>query len=329
MWFLNVLMLVFGLFALMRGADILVQKSAVLAKHFSISSFFVGVVLLGMGTSAPEMAVSAFSSFKGLSHLAVANVFGSNIFNILLVLGMILFQPLSMEKVRSIRVDIWFLVLTGFGLGPMMSDLFLSRLEAFILSLLFFGYMTLCYFQYGQRDKTKTTSFDTNEPLSQLAEIQADTKAKLSFSWPGFSFWILLGTGLLAGGSKLTVMGAEGLGHSLGISERILGLLVVSAGTSLPEFIASLTAILRGHKDMAVGNIIGSNVFNTFAVLSLTVWIRPSTLDIKVWALDLPALWLTHLLLLGLVFGYRYKWVQKTLPYAFLAGYVLFLLALF
>ena len=341
MWFLNMLMLIFGLFALMKGADILVQKSAVLAKHFSVSPFFVGVVLLGMGTSAPEMAVSAFSSFKGLSHLAVANVFGSNIFNILLVLGMILFQPLSMEKVRNIRTDIWFLVLTGFSLGPMMGDLFLSRLEAFILTLLFFGYMTLCYFQYGRRDKTKNIASDTSKNLGDSQYSQPNTtsfksaeqtisaKEELSFGWTSFSIYILVGTGLLAGGSKLTVMGAEGLGQSFGVSERILGLLVVSAGTSLPEFMASLTAILKGHKDMAVGNIIGSNVFNTFAVLSLTVWIRPATLDMKMWAVDLPALWLTHLLLLGLVFGYRHKWVQKTLPYAFLTGYMLFLLALF
>ena len=317
MWFLNVLILIFGLYALIKGADILVQKAAGLAKQFSISPFFVGVVLLGMGTSAPEMAVSAYSSFKGLSHLAVGNVFGSNIFNILLVLGMILFQPLSFKKLKSIRKDIWFLVLTGFGLGPLMGDLFLSRLEALILSLLFFTYMFFCYF------------FARSTQAENEDRPEMPVKAKPSFSVTGFVGFLTLGIILLAGGSQLTVMGAEGLGQNLGISERILGLLIVSTGTSLPEFIASLTAILKGHKDMAIGNIIGSNVFNTFAILSLAVWIRPTTLDKNLWTLDLPALWLTHLLLLLLIFGYHKKWIQKALPYVFLTGYVVFLIAVF
>ena len=304
---INMLILACGLFALIKGADMVVQQSARLAQRFSISPFFVGVVLLGMGTSAPEAGVSAFSSVKDLSHLAVGNVFGSNIFNILLVLGMVLFQPLSQKKIQSIRKDIGFLVLTGFMLGPLMWDLFLSRLEALFLSGLFFAYMALCYWTQGKK---------VPQELSQ------NTKSVKPM-------WLTVGMVSLLGGSYLTVMGAEGLGQNLGISERILGLLVVSVGTSLPEFVASWTAILKGHRDMAIGNIIGSNVFNTFFILSLAVWIRPAPLDIKMLALDLPALWFTHLLLLLLVFAYRQKWVQKSLPYVFLGSYVVFLLLLF
>ncbi len=319
MWFWDGVILVFGLCALIKGADLLVQKSALLCRRFSLSPFFVGVVLLGMGTSAPEAGVSALSSLKGLSHLAVGNVFGSNIFNILLVLGLILFQPLPLKKITGRKKDIWFLVLTGFVLGPLMWDLFLSRLEAFLLSLLFFGYMLICYFNSGREAKDLLTG---GGPATARLPVG-------SFGLAGLSFWMGLGFLLLAGGAHLTVMGAEGLGRRWGISERILGLLVVSAGTSLPEFVASLTALIKGHKDMAIGNIIGSNVFNTFAILSLAVWIRPAPLDMKMLVLDLPALWITHLLLLVLIFGYHLKWVQKVLPYVFFMAYGAFLLSLF
>ena len=351
MWFWDMIMLIGGLGALIKGADLLVQKSVVLSKYFSLSPFFVGVVLLGMGTSAPEAAVSALSSLKGLSQLAVGNVFGSNIFNILLVLGMILFQPLSLKEITSRKKDIWFLVLTGFTLAPLMWDLFLSRLEALFLSLLFFSYMFLSYFS-GKKEE-KLPAGDIPSPLPPNFKNQAKNNISSSFSTEKQSLnhtlsnklsliktktsidlkvmfaWLILGFLLLVGGSQLTVIGAEELGRKWGISERILGLLVVSVGTSLPEFVASLTALIKGHKDMAIGNIIGSNVFNTFAILSLAVWIKPATLNIKMLALDLPALWITHLLLLVLLFGYRSNWVKKVLPFVFLLSYGVFLLILF
>ncbi|MDE0518183.1 MAG: hypothetical protein OXH36_01305, partial [Bdellovibrionales bacterium] len=140
--------------------------------------------------------------------------------------------------------------------------------------------------------------------------------------------FIILGFGLLIGGSHLTVMGASYLGEGLGMSERLIGILIVSVGTSLPELFASLVAIVKGEKDMAVGNIIGSNIFNTFAILSTAAWIKPVAIDTKMFTIDLPVLLCTHILLLLLVFCYQFRWIQKALPYIFFSGYICYLFLL-
>ena len=306
----HLLLLILGVLSLMAGAELLVKKASVLARRFHINPFFVGVVLLGMGTSAPEWAVSAISSVKGLSNLAVANIFGSNIFNILLVLGLILLSPLSKDKIKRIKKDILFLVLSGFTLIPIMQDHFLSRWDAFFLTLIFLAYMVFSLFTAKQTSMELTTKTNTNQPL--LTEV----------------FIIILGFVLLIGGSHLTVTGAAGLGQKWGMSERLIGILIVSVGTSLPELFASLAAIIRGHKDMAVGNIIGSNIFNTFAIFSTSAWILPVSLDSKMWQMDLPVLFLIHIFLLLIIFCYQVRWFQKALPYIFFSGYICYLAGL-
>jgi len=305
--FFHLLLLISGVFCLMAGAELLVKKASVLAGRFHINPFFVGVVLLGMGTSAPEWAVSAISSMKGLSNLAVANIFGSNIFNILLVMGLILLNPLSRDKVKRIKNDILFLFLSGFTLVPIMRDHFLSRLDAFFLTLIFLAYIVFSLFTARQTSPEPTTKPNKNQPL--LTEV----------------FIIILGFALLIGGSHLTVTGAAGLGQKWGMSERLIGILIVSVGTSLPELFASLAAIMRGHKDMAVGNIIGSNIFNTFAIFSTSAWILPVSLDSKMWQIDLPVLFLIHTFLLLILFCHQVRWFQKALPYIFFGGYICYL----
>ena len=218
------------------------------------------------------------------------------------------------------------MVITGFALWPLMRDLFLSRYEALFLSLLFLVYMGLCFWNW-RRDRALK---DPKTPLFNQAVTSSQNLR--FFKMPAvLALWLSLFIGFLflILGSHFTVRGAEALGEALGISQRIMGLLIVSIGTSLPEFMAGLVALMKGHKDMALGNIIGSNVFNTFAILSLAVWIQPADLDTKMLVLDLPALMITHLLLLLLIFGYQKKWIQKIVPYTFLLGYFVFLLALF
>ena len=123
--------------------------------------------------------------------------------------------------------------------------------------------------------------------------------------------------------------GAAGLGQTLGMSERLIGILIVSVGTSLPELFASITALLKGQKDMAVGNIVGSNIFNTFAILGTAGWILPAAIDTQMFRVELPVLMGIHILLLVLLFSYKIQWIQKILPYLFFsgyAGYMIFLL---
>ena len=331
--------LVLGLFALVIGADLLVKKSELLARRFRINPFFVGVILLGMGTSAPEWAVSAFSSIKGFSNLAVANILGSNIFNILLVLGLVLFYPLSKAKIQLIKKDILFLVVTGFALIPIMWDQFLSRWDAFFLSVVFLTYIIFSAF-FARRGEEGRPDQEEGRPEQEVGRPDQEGQfvdngimqnnpllAPSAFSIKEI-FFIILGFALLVGGSHLTVTGAVGLGQALGMSERLIGLLIVSVGTSLPELFTCVVAILKNQKDMAMGNIIGSNIFNTFAIFGTAGWIQPAQLDSKILTLDLPALLLVHIALLPIICCYYIKWVQKVLPYVFLSGYIVYLIYL-
>lgn len=301
----HLLVLVFGLVTLIIGAELLVKKAALLATNFHINPFFVGVILLGMGTSAPEWAVSTISSIEGLSNLAVANVFGSNIFNILVVLGLILFKPLSKINIQLIKKDILFLTFSGFSLIPLMLDSFLSRWDALFLTLIFLIYIAI---SLSSAQKTRKISAITETKPIILKEV----------------FFIIFGFSLLIGGSYFTVMGASGLSQKLGMSERFIGILIVSVGTGLPELLASLVAMVKGHKDMAVGNIIGSNIFNTFAILGTASWIRPASIDHQMLTVDLPVLTAVHITLLFLL-CHQIKRIQKVLPYIFFGGYICYL----
>ena len=326
MFFVNLCSLVLGLFALLKGADLLVHLSCGLARRFSVNPFFVGVVLLGMGTSAPEWAVSAVSSLKGMPDLATGNIFGSNVFNILLVLALILLKPLSNKKVQLIKKDILFLFLSGLFLIPIMMDDFISRADAFVLSLIFVIYMV---FSVKFAKRAGESAMKAEKPPVTNIKKQNGDEAGLPKNGEPFGLksvlCIILGFVLLIGGSHLTVAGAVGLGKAFGMSERLIGILIVSVGTSLPELFTSFTAILKGYKDMAVGNIIGSNIFNTFAIFSTVGWILPAKLDPKMTQVDLPVLLLIHTALLSIVFCYRFKWINRLLPYAFFIGYIVYL----
>ncbi len=328
MFVLYLFILILGLWALITGASLLVKKAVALARRFSVNPFFVGVILLGMGTSAPEWAVSALSSLKGLSDLAVSNIFGSNIFNLLLVLGLILLNPLSKERIQLIKKDILFLVLSGFILIPVMFDYFISRVDAFFLTLIFVAYIVFSLFSARRERLTLKLKAETEKAKEPVGVDEMGSESDPPSSFLKEVLLISLGFVLLIGGSYLTVIGASGLGQILGVSDRLIGILIVSVGTSLPELLTSLMAILKGQKDMAVGNIIGSNVFNTFAIFSTSAWILPASLNSKTTEMDLPALLLIHIALLLIIFCYQFKWIQKWLPYVFFSGYIVYIVFL-
>lgn len=300
--------LIIGLAGLIIGAELLVRKGSLLAKCLGIHPFFVGVILLGMGTSAPEWAVSTISSIKGLPNLAVSNVFGSNIFNILLVLGLILFRPLSQLNINLIKKDILFLFFSGFALIPLMFNYFLSRWDAFVLTIIFLAYI----------------AFSSLSAQKQKASLEVSSH-QIKIFFPKEILFIILGFVLLIGGSHFTVIGASYLGQKIGMSERLIGILIVSVGTSLPELFASITALLKEQKDMAIGNIIGSNIFNTFAILGTAAWILPANIDTQMFTIDLPVLMAIHIILFSLLFCYKIQWIQKILPYLFFSGYICYM----
>ena len=139
---------------------------------------------------------------------------------------------------------------------------------------------------------------------------------------------LLTGFILLIGGSYLTVYGAEGLARETGMSERLIGILIVSVGTGLPELFASAAALIKGYKDMAFGNIIGSNIFNTFAILGTAGLIQPVSMDSKLLKIDLPVLLITHCVLLLIIFSVKRPWLKKTLPWMFVTGYITYITCL-
>ena len=227
-----------------------------------------------------------------------------------------------------------------------MMDGVLSRYDALILTLVFCLYIALSLWS-AQKEKKSTsptevssggekslTEEDTSLKGGSSPSLTEEDTSLKGGSSPSLHFnlkatlLLVLGFVLLIGGSHLTVMGAEGVGRAWGMSERFIGILIVSVGTSLPELFASLSAILKGRQDMAIGNIVGSNIFNTFAIAGTSAWIQPISLDSKMWTMDLPTLLLIHIALLSILFCYKWKWFQRALPYAFFSGYIVYLVLL-
>ena len=318
-----------GLVVLSWSSDWLVKKASVIARYFRISPFVVGVVLLGMGTSAPEWAVSSLASLQGLSDLALGNVMGSNLFNTLIVLSVIVFSVSSVRGLRWPLGDSVFLFLGTLVLVPLFYGFWLSRGEALVLLALFVIYMIFSIknssMQQGTLSFSGKMSFPgkpsfpqallsfprKRESTSHNQQDEAslapggspgggDTKPGLSFTKE--LVFIVLSFVLLAGGSHLTIQGAVGFGQFVGLSERVTGVLLVSVGTSLPELVVSIAAIRKSEKSMALGNVMGSNIFNTFAILGTAGLIHPLRVKAQVLTLDLPVLLLAYGVLL-VVFG--------------------------
>ena len=303
----NICFFIVGLMTLVFGAELLVRKAHFFAKRFRIRPFIVGILLLGMGTSAPEWAVSVLSAIQGLPNLALGNVLGSNIFNIFIVLSLIILNASHKARRELVSKDGFFLFSSSFILIFLFWNYFLSRWESLLLITIFVTYILLSIIM--SRDKTddpqKTQSFSSLE----------NTKSYLL---------IIVGFVLLALGSHLTIKGAVGLGEQMGMSERIIGILMVSVGTSLPELFVSFIAIFKGHKTMAVGNIIGSNVFNTYAILGTAGLVHPIATDLQAVILDLPILLLSYVLLLFTVYVSLFKNQLKILSCLFLSGYMVY-----
>ena len=323
---------VLGLVALISGSDLLVRKSEFLAHTLKVEPILIGIFLLGMGTSAPEWAVSTISATRGLSELAVANVIGSNIFNILVVLGVILLRPLARDSQTRIKKDLLFLLGTSFLILPLFLDRYLSRLDAFLLVIIFLIY--ILSFLWKQ-ESTLQALQDSDNYTSSRGKMSAATHCQeprhnkqannsllraLCFTFLGFV--------LLISGSYITVYGAEHIGEYLGISPRVMGILMVSVGTSLPELFTCLSAFLKGYKNMAIGNIIGSNIFNTYAVLSTAGLILPIDIPKQMITLDIPIMLFSYFLVLVLVFPKLYQALKAALPYLFFSLYIVYVFGL-
>lgn len=292
MW-LAVLAVLVGLLMLVWSADRFVLGASVTARYLGWSPLIIGMVVIGFGTSAPELTVSALSAWQGQSGLALGNALGSNITNIALILGITaLLAPLAVQS-RVLRIELP--ILTGVTLlaGGLLIDGVVSRLDALLLLLVFAALIGWMLWQAGRT------------PVDALADQAEQDLAERSLSAGRALFWLVAGLIVLVLSSRLLVWGAVSVASSLGVSDLVIGLTVVAVGTSLPELASSVLAVRRGEHDLALGNVLGSNLFNTLAVVGLAGLIRPLQAEPALLSRDLVVLVALTLALFLLGMGRR------------------------
>ncbi len=290
---LTLLTFLVGLVLLAAGGELLVRSSTRLALGLGVSKLFIGLTVVAMGTSAPEAVVSVIAAQSGAPDLAVGNVVGSNIANLLLILGLAaLIVPLAVSR-QLLRFDLPFLVVVSLLCFALALDGSIGRLEALLLFSLLVGHLA---FSYRQAKR---------EALAAVMPAAGGEDAGLPRPSGGRRLLFdgaltLLSLGLLVLGSRWLVDSAATMARWLGLSELVIGLTVVAIGTSLPEIATSVMAAVRGERDLAVGNVIGSNLFNTLGVLGLSAGLVPGGLPVAspVLAFDMPVMLAATLLCL-------------------------------
>jgi len=283
----------FGLAVLLWSADRFVEGSAATAHHFGMSPLLIGMVVVGFGTSAPEMVVSALSALQGNPSLALGNAYGSNIANIALILGLTaLINPITVHS-QVLRKELPILsAMTGLAAWQLL-DATISRGEAIVLLSVFAGLMAWTIRQ-GMHKKPDTFGSEIEQAIDQ--QTMPIKKALLRLS---------IGLALLVVSSRILVWGAVIVAQKLGISDLVIGLTIVAVGTSLPELASSLIAARKGEHDIAFGNVLGSNLFNTLAVVGIAGIIHPMTVSREVIFRDLPVMAGLTLSLFAIGFGFK------------------------
>ncbi|WP_040976664.1 calcium/sodium antiporter [Necropsobacter massiliensis] len=299
-----------GLLLLIWSADRFVDGAAATARHFGMPQLLIGIVIIGFGTSAPEMIVSAFSAINGNPGIALGNAYGSNITNIGLILGLTsLILPLvvnSQVLKQELPILIFVTILSAF----LVIDGKVSRLEAWILLGVFFLYMTWSIWN-GLHNRNDSLANDVKEELQEQAYMPFG-KALM---------WVAIGLALLMGSSQLLVWGAVEVAHYFGVSDLVVGLTIVAIGTSLPELASSIVAAHKNEVDLAVGNIIGSNLFNTLAVVGIAGAISPMQAGQEIFTRDM--LVMSVLTVLLLIFGFSKKGqINRVKGLIFLLAYI-------
>ncbi len=277
---MNIIYIVFGILMVLWGAGKLTDGATSIAAKMKIPPMIIGLTVVAMGTSMPEFFVSFVSALKGTSDLAVGNVVGSNIFNTMLIVGTTaLVTPMVIAK-STVKKDIPFAVLASAMLLPMAIDGSISRIDAAVLFAVFIAFML-----YTVRSAKKEKDSGNEDEVKEMPV------------WRAVAF-LVLGLACLIVGSNLFVDGATTVASLLGVSEAVIGLTVVAGGTSLPELATSVVAARKGQCAIAMGNVIGSNVFNILMILGITGMIHPMSiigitrLDLTVMQLSIILLWI-------------------------------------
>ncbi len=297
--------ILFGLVLLVAGGELLVRGASGLATRIGMSSLVVGLTVVAFATSAPELAVTLGAVLGGEPGLAVGNVVGSNIINVLMILGASAVILPLLVKVQLIRVDIPLMAALSMLFLLLAIDGGFSRVDGLILFVLLVLYIAVAII-LSRRDGHAD---DLRGPGASIATASAGRVAAEEVDAPGGSIGrdlvlVLIGVVLLVVGANILVKGATGIATAFGVSDLIVGLTVVAVGTSLPELATSIVAVRRGQRDLAVGNVVGSNIFNIGAVAGLAAIISPTGLPVpeSALALDIPLMIAASAVLLPLAF---------------------------
>ena len=262
-----------GLLILIKGADWLVDGAVAIAKQLGMSPLIIGLTIVAMGTSAPEVAASIEATLNNKPGIALGNVYGSNIANLILVAGLCaIIRPISIPR-AALRRDIPIMLAVSVGLYGILYDLWVGYAESILLLVLFVG--IILFMIYSERKRGQKDNAITAE---QEAAIEHAAPHQPKTQWVS-SLLILIGLCFLAGGAKITVASAEVIGTHAGLSETVIGVTIVAVGTSLPELLTCLIAAMKGHDDLSIGNLVGSNIFNMLLVIGASGLAKPYSIE--------------------------------------------------
>lgn len=315
---MNILLLLIGLGLILAGANFLTDGSAAVAQRFRVPEFIIGLTIVAIGTSTPELVVSVLSAAAGNSDIAIGNVVGSNIFNVFVILGICaLIRPLALTA-SNIRRDIPFGMAASLVLLAVTSDRFMGtgaadkigRLDGIVMLALYIGLMWFTI-RATKRSGAETGTSDTKN---------AKKPAALWLS----VVMIVGGLASLVFGGEMFLKSATAIARSLGISESIIAITLVAGGTSLPELASSVVSLLKGKAEMALGNVIGSNIANILLILGVSATIHPLTMG-GITLTDILMVVLSSLLLFVTAFTFRKKQIDRWEGAIFLAIYVAYI----
>mgnify|MGYP000140339143 CR=1 FL=1 len=322
---MDIFLLILGLALILGGANFLTDGSAALAQRFRVPEFIVGLTIVAVGTSTPELVVSVLSAAAGNSDVAIGNIVGSNIFNVFLILGVCaLIAPLPLTG-GNIRRDLPFLTAVSVLLLLLTSDRLLGlgevdaigRIDGIVMLLLY-----IALIRYTIRTERRTAALATQATqTTQTTQTEKPQRSK--------SLWlivVMIGGGLagLVFGGELFLDSATAIARALGVSESVIAITLVAGGTSLPELASSVVSLLKGKSEMALGNVIGSNIANILLILGLSATIHPLTLG-GITRIDLLTVLLSSVLLFVTAFTFRRKAVDRWEGAIFLVIYALYI----
>lgn len=308
---LQIGLLLAGFVILIKGADFLVSGSSSIAKRFNVSNLAIGLTVVAFGTSMPELIVSVISALNGKSDASFGNIIGSNNFNLLLILGVSgIICPLVVQR-NTIKFEIPLSLLAALLMLLLVNDAFfsegaeplLTRIDSIILLTCFLLFLLYVY-----------------RSMSRATDVEEGQKIKIYSSWVAAGL-VVVGVSMLVGGGKLVVDNAIAIAQDAGLSERIIGLTILAAGTSLPELATSAVAAYRRNTDIAIGNVVGSNIFNILLILGMTGLIKPISYNVAL-NFDVMITIVSTIVLMIFMFTLGRRKLDRWEAIIFLGGYI-------